>query len=155
MSQNFRLSRFALRFLVFGIYIFFLPITFSCSIPNLENGSCTDARNVVRELYSFHFGNQMIPSVDALKLREKFLTQNLIQNLQGRVESKTDYFTQTDDYPKAFRVGECSVVEDDKKVAIQVVLFWRDDTRNEQKEVLVDAVKHNNDWLVDNVQIKN
>jgi hypothetical protein len=155
MSQIFKLSSFTLRFLVFGISIFVLAFAFSCSIPNLENVSCTEARNVVRELYSFHFGNEMLPSVENLKVREKFLTKNLFQNLQGQVDTKTDYFTQTEDYPKAFRVGECSVVKADEKVSIQVVLFWRDDIRNEQKEVLVDAVKKNNVWLVDKVQIKN
>ena len=37
----------------------------SCgSIPNLEQPECTDSRFVVKEFYSYHFGNEMKFSED-------------------------------------------------------------------------------------------
>ena len=38
-----------------------------------------------------------------------------------------------------------------KKPAFEVLLFWKDDTRSEQREISVEAVKKNDVWLIDNV----
>jgi len=137
----------ALSLFIFPISLF----TFACSIPNLEKTECTEARQTVRELYSFHFGSDMKLARENLKQREKFLSRELIENLSGQGESAIDYFTQTDDYPKAFRVGGCAVSESDRRVNLGVVLFWKTDTRNEQKEIRVEAVEENGKWLVNKV----
>lgn len=83
--------------------------------------------------------------------REKFLSRALLDNLARRDEGATDYFTQTDDYPKAFRVGECTIIEPEKRANFGVVLFWKTDTRSEQKEIRVEAVRENDRWLIDKV----
>jgi len=123
----------------------------SCSIPNLEKPECTTARQTVREFYSFHFGGDMKLSKENLQKRERFLTDELKQNLAAQAESPKDYFTATDDYPKAFRVGDCSAASENK-VVFQVVLFWKDDTRSEQREIKVTTVKQNDKWLIDKVE---
>ncbi len=82
------------------------------------------------------------------------MTDDLKQQLENQPESAVDYFTATDDYPKAFRIGECEVVEADKKVNMQIILFWKTETRSEQKEVQVEVIKQNNDWLVNKVESK-
>ncbi len=133
----------------------FLLFTVSCSIPNLESPECTAGRNQVKKLYSFHVGNDMKPSPENLKLREEYLTPELKQNLEKQTSGETDYFTQTSDYPKAFRIGECKVVEPERKVILQVLLFWKDDTRTEQREINVETVKQNEIWLVNKVENKN
>jgi hypothetical protein len=92
----------------------------------------------------------MKPSGENLQLREKFLTDELEQNLAVQTDDATDYFTATNDYPKAFRVGGCEVVEPNKTV-FEVVLFWKDDTRNEQREIKVETVRQNNKWLINKV----
>ncbi len=125
----------------------------SCSVPNLEKPECTAARQTVREFYSYHFGNDMKPSKESLKLREKFLTDELKQNLAAQADGKTDYFTATDDYPKAFRVGGCEVMNENKTV-FEVVLFWKDDARSEQREIKVETVKQNDKWLINEVENK-
>ena len=51
---------------------------------------------------------------------------------------------------KAFRVGECSS-DSDEKATLQVLLLWRDDTKNEQKQVYVEAVKVGEEWLINKV----
>lgn len=86
-----------------------------------------------------------------LKTREKFLSRELIENLSKKAESATDYFTQTDDYPKTFRVGGCTVAEPEKRVNLEVLLFWKTDTRSEQREIHVEAVNENGKWLVSKV----
>jgi hypothetical protein len=137
----------------FAFCIFHFSFSVGCSIPNLEKPECTAARQTVREFYSYHFGNDMKPSKENLKVREKFLTDGLKQNLAAQTGGKTDYFTQTDDYPKAFRVGGCEVTSDDKTV-FEVLLFWKDETRSEQREIKVETVKQADKWLINKVENK-
>lgn len=120
----------------------------NCSIPNLEKPECAKAAQVVKEFYSFHLGNDMRPSKENLQQRAKFLTGELKQQLENQPENAKDYFTATDDYPKAFRVGGCRVVEPDKKASVQVLLFWKDEKRTEQREIRADVVKENENWLI-------
>ena len=122
----------------------------SCSLPSLEKPQCTAARDVVKRFYSFHFGNDMHPSADNFKAREQFLTSELISGLSASTETAKDYFTATEDYPKAFRVGSCTSESDDKAV-LQVLLLWRNDARNEQREVHVETVKVGDKWLINKV----
>ncbi len=150
-----QISNFKFRRLGLSFTFYFLLFTFSCSIPNLESAECTAARNQVKKLYSYHFGNDMKPSTENLKLRGEYLTTELRQELEKQIETKKDYFTQTDDYPKAFRIGECTIVEPDKKVDLQVIVFWKDDTRSEQREISVETVKQDGNWLVNRVENKN
>ncbi|MFT3745009.1 MAG: hypothetical protein QM785_12040 [Pyrinomonadaceae bacterium] len=104
----------------------------------------------MKRFYSFHFGNDMTPSPESLKAREKFLTSELVKTLSASTEQKRDYFTATDDYPKAFRVGECTAESSDK-VTLQVVLLWRNEARSEQKEVKAEAIKAADNWLINKV----
>ena len=136
-----------------GIFICLLLTAYgqlACSIPNLEKPQCTAGRDVVKRFYSFHFGNDINPSPENLKAREKFLTSGLFQELSASTEQKRDYFTATDDYPRAFRVGECTADSEDK-VTLQVVLLWRTDTRTQQKEVKAEAVNADGNWLINKV----
>jgi hypothetical protein len=137
----------------FALSIFHFPFSIGCSIPNLEKPECAAARQTVREFYSYHFGNDMKPSEENLRQREKFLTARLKQNLAAQSDGKKDYFTETDDYPKAFRVGSCEAASTDKTV-FEVVLFWKDDTRSEQREIKVETVKQNDKWLINKVENK-
>ena len=143
-------SKFKIQKLILLFCIFNFAFLISCSIPNLEAPECTAAREDVREFYSYHFGNDMKPSAENLKLREKFLSKALWQTLSTSNEAAKDYFTMTDQYPKAFRIGECRVISPEKTV-FGVLLFWKDDRRNEQREIKVEAVKENGRWLVDKV----
>jgi hypothetical protein len=116
-------------------------------VPNLEKPECAEARQTIKEFYSFHFGNDMQPSIEYLKLREKYLTENWRAFLSKSPLQKTDYFTLTDDFPKAFRIGGCEVIESNKTV-FQAVFFWKDDVRTEQREIKVELIKENGKWLI-------
>lgn len=138
----------------FLLFIFALLLCCSaCSVPNLEAPECTEARDAVREFYSFHIAGDMKPSAENLKLREKFLSGELIKTLGASNENGRDYFTATADFPKAFRVGSCEAVSPGKTV-LEVLLFWRDDNRSEQRTIKVEAVKENEKWLINKVESK-
>ena len=120
-----------------------------CSVPNLEEPDCRESRDVVREFYSLHFGNDMHQSAENIRLREKYLTAPLKDKLLAASPTDTDYFTATSDFPKAFRVGECKVNSPGKDVNFDILLFWKDDVRTEQKHISVAVKKENDTWRID------
>ena len=133
------------------LFLFCLAFSVAgCSLPSLEKPQCKAARDTVKRFYSLHFADDMRPSAENIKASQPFLTPVLFQGLSASSETAKDYFTQTDDYPKAFRVGSCSS-DSDTKAVLQVVLLWRDDNRTEQKEVHVETVKVGGQWLINNV----
>lgn len=89
-------------------------------------------------------------SQENLGLREKFLTPEFAGSLKN-LQSENDIFTtNSTDIPKAFRTGECEAVSPDKTM-FNVLLFWRDDVRSEQREIIVETVKQNDKWLISGV----
>ena len=125
----------------------------ACSIPNLESPSCIDSRNALREFYSYHFGNSMTFSREDLKAREKFLTPEFTARLQTSQEGTDPFTTGTSDIPKAFRAGECREISPER-TAFEVLIFWKDDTRSEERRINVEMAKRGDHWLVDNVATK-
>jgi len=140
-------SKFKIQKWISAFFIFHFSFFISCSIPNLEKPECTEARNAVKEFYSFHFGNDMRPSEEYLEKRKEYLTDDWKFFVSKNLQDKRDLFTLTEDYPKAFRTGECEVVESNRTI-FQVVFFWKDDVRTEQRETRVEMIKENGKWLI-------
>ena len=126
-----------------------MAIAASCSVPNLETAGCAQARNAVKRFYSLHFANVQTQNAEYENSREELVTQRLRDSLPA--EGTEDYFTKTADFPKAFRIGVCTQSADDR-ATLQVVLLWRDDIRNEQREVSVSAIRSGSGWLIDSVE---
>jgi len=123
----------------------------SCgSVPNLEPPECTAARGVVKEFYSYHFGNEMKFSPENLQKREKFLTPEYYKSLQNLPTQNDVFTTNSTDFAKAFRVGKCEVVEP-AKTKFEVLLFWKDDQRTEQKAITAEVVKQGDKWLINKI----
>ena len=137
-------------------WIYLSPIIFclyclGCSIPNFEPPDCTQSREAVRDFYSFHIGNDMKFSQKNLKLREKFLSPELFKSLQS-IQNEADIFTSnSNDFPKTFRVGGCKVV-DTNKTNVEVIFFWKTDTRTEQKIIHAETVNENGKWLINKIE---
>ncbi len=146
-TSNFKLQKLAVIFCIIN-FIFLIA---SCgSIPNLEAPECTDSRLTVREFYSYHFGSEMKFSQEKLKQLEKFITPEYFKSLQN-VQTENDIFTtNSTDFPKAFRVGGCKVV-DPSKTEMEVLLFWKDEKRSEQRAIHVEVVKQGDKWLVNKI----
>ena len=121
----------------------------ACSLPSLEKPECAQARDAVKQFYSFHFGNDMHPTAENLKARERFLTSDLYKTLSA-LPGSTDYFTASDEFPKTFKIGKCELPQSDK-ANVQVQIYWRDDTKTVQKEVNVEAVNQKGAWLINQV----
>ena len=123
----------------------------SCNIPVLESPECRAAKNSIREFYSIHFGSDMHPSAEGLELRKNYLTPELATAIAGSTNDQSDYFTQTTgDYPRAFRVGSCKS-EDNNKAEVEVLIFWKDDVRSEQRSINVEAIRIDDRWLINKV----
>lgn len=149
------LNRFKDRFsfLCVSVPLWLVLLLTGCSVPNLEPPACNESRTAVREFYSFHFGNDMNFSQETLKQREKFLTPELLKHLELLQENADPFTTGTNDFPKAFRVGECKEISSDR-TQFQLLLFWRDDTRSEQREIMIEAAKQNEKWMIDKISTK-
>jgi len=122
----------------------------ACSIPSLEKPECTQARDAVKGLYSFHFGAEKASEAENLKGQKRFLTNELFTTLSASVGMSQDYFTKSVEFPKTFKIGKCVAPEPDK-ANVQVQLYWRDDTKTVQKEVNVEAVAKDGSWLINKV----
>ncbi|REJ77705.1 MAG: hypothetical protein DWQ47_15150 [Acidobacteria bacterium] len=118
----------------------------TCSVPNLEPKSCIEARGELKKLYSLHFDRGFDPDERYRKDRDEYLSNRLKSSIDAGEE---DYLTQTADHPKAFRIGECGELAE--RVQFEILLFWKDDSRDEQREILVDMVRDESVWKVDRV----
>jgi hypothetical protein len=125
----------------------------NCGLPNLESPECADAREAAREFYSFHYANDIAMSPDNLKLREKYLTPELYQELTGNRPQK-DYFTDSDTPPKAFKVAGCRITNPNQ-ADIGVHLFWKpNEPTTIQREANVEVIRQRDRWLINKVKVQ-
>ena len=129
-----------------------LCFCFSGCIKSLESPECAQARDTIKKFYGYYLDSLIHPNAGGVREREEFLTDKAKQMLQ--TETAEDYFTQTtQDFPKAFRVGECQTIAPDR-AAFEVLFFWKTDTRSEERRIRVEAAKENEKWLIDEVSPK-
>ncbi|MEJ7622867.1 MAG: hypothetical protein WKF34_02635 [Pyrinomonadaceae bacterium] len=121
-----------------------------CSVPNLETAQCIAARDAVKRLYSLHMSEDIRPTQVSLEARRQFITSALYNRLNG-ADGEVDYFTATDNYPRAFRVGECQS-SGENSATLGVLLLWRDDVSTDQKKISVDVVRPAEAWLINEVR---
>ncbi len=139
-----------MRVVVFVCVIAALAAVSACGVPNLDPPECSESRTAVREFYSFHFGNEMGFSVANLEARKRFITPDLFETFKDSADGSDPFTTGTSDIPKAFRVAECKVLSEGN-VGFEVLLFWRDDTRSEQRTIRVEAQKIDGQWLISRI----
>jgi len=122
----------------------------ACSVPKLETDECSQARDAVKRFYSFHIAGDMRPSEENLAARSHFLTPELVAMLSMVRDESGDYFTASDNFPRAFRVGECNAVSEGR-TRLSVLLLWRDDTSTDQRTISVATVRSGEKWLIDEI----
>jgi hypothetical protein len=119
-------------------------------MPNLDEPECAESRDVVKKLYSFHFDKNMLFSQEGLKEREKFLTPEFFKSLQTFQTENDVFTTNSADIPRAFRLGDCKVIEPNK-TNVEVLLLWRNETESRQQIINAEVVKQNDKWLVNKI----
>jgi hypothetical protein len=121
----------------------------ACSAPNLEDPRCADAQDAVKRFYSLHFDRNGLGTLSNMETRA-FLADRLAGQLADRPDSGPDYFTVGDIFPKAFRVGTCTV-RGDRNADVEVLLLWRTEEKSEQRRVVVSTVSSAGRWLIESV----
>ena len=122
----------------------------ACGAPALSSDECVDARPAVREFYGYHFGNDMAFTPETLAARERFLSTGFRDRLKKVTGAGDPFTTGTEDVPRAFRVGDCTSVSEGR-TKFEILIFWRDDARTEQRTIIVEAVNEKGTWLIDRV----
>lgn len=118
--------------------------SFSCSLPSLEKPECAQARDNVKQFYSWQIGTDSRERSSHPETARRFVSP-LFSSDPGNVES--DPFTLSATIPKTFRIGKCEVLDPDK-VKLQVQLLWRDEKESRQSDVNVEAVRSDDRWLI-------
>ena len=136
-------------FFIFCI-VNFAFLLLACSIPNLEDAACTEARQTVKEFYSLHFAGEMRYSPENLQSRKKYLTPEFAASLPNAPTDADVFTVDTNDYPKAFRIGNCRAESSDKTI-FEVLLFWKTDDRSEQRKIEVETVKRHEQWRINRI----
>lgn len=90
-------------------------------------------------------------SAEGLEKKKIYLTPRLYESLKVASPS-ADPFTRQSDLPKAFRAGECRVIEPGTRTAFNLLLFWKTDTRSEQRSINVTTAKVDGAWRIDAVE---
>lgn len=118
----------------------------ACSIPNLETAQCSEARDVVKEFYSWYLGTDPTQLEQQPEVLDRFISPKFAQSVGG-----IDPFFLSDTPPTTFKVGRCETVDEDH-LRLQVQLYWRYERQIEQKEVFADVVRSDNKWFIEKVE---
>jgi hypothetical protein len=146
--ERFKIQNLLLVFCLFSLAFFIGCVT--GSMPNLDKPECTQSRDVVKKFYSIHFDGEMKFSPENLKSKEQFFTPEFLQSLQKQ-ETENDIFTSdSTDFPRAFRLGSCEVIEP-SKTKIEVLIFWRDTTETRQQSIYTEVVNQQGKWLINKI----
>ena len=134
-----------------------VPVTSFGQKP-ANNGS--DAKAAVKAFYAFHFQHKFDYSLPGLKLRHRWLDENLYRLLVAELKKPVkpdevpdldgDPFTNSQEYPNGFRVGKSE--QDGKLATVDVIFFWKDKKKVlDTKRVKVQLAKSAEGWKIANV----
>jgi hypothetical protein len=129
----------------------FAAWSIACSAPSLEDPRCAEAQDRVRRFYSLHFDRNGVGSGTDSDTRP-YLSDRLASELTANQAAGADYFTAGDRFPKAFRVGTCTL-RGDQNADIDVLMLWRDNEISDQRRINVKAVKPADNWVIDAVSL--
>ena len=121
--------------------------TLSCSIPNLESTECSQARDNIKQFYSWYLGTDADIRSKHPEIHDKYISSAFTS---AAADWEVDHYVLTNNFPKSFRVGSCKA-PDAQHVEFQVLLLWRDDTNTIQKEVKVMAERQNDSWKITHI----
>ena len=120
------------------------------SIPNLDEPQCAESREMVKKFYSIHFDGRMLFSKENLKLQERFLSPEFYTSLEN-LQTENDVFTTNSaDIPRAFRLGNCKLIETNK-TNVEILLLWRNESESRQQIINAEVINQNDKWLINKI----
>lgn len=122
----------------------------ACGVPNLESGTCTEARYALRSYYSVHFDLGISGDRDRdVAARRYMLTDKFAEKLSRDEIEHADPFTLEASIPTTFKIGECAGTDGEAKFRVQI--YRRDDLSVMQKDIFVRLRKEGGKWLIDDI----
>lgn len=133
------------RISAFGCLLLTAYGQLACSIPNLESPQCTEARDSVKEFYSWYLGTDAEARGKQREIYDRFVSHSFAAK-----SGPLDAYYLSETVPTTFKIGKCEPV-DDSHAKVQVQLYWRQERKTDQKEVYAKTVKNEDKWLIESV----
>jgi len=118
----------------------------ACSIPSLESQQCAEARDSVKDFYSWYLGTDAKTRTQQQTTYDRFIAPGF----QTSATDDLDPFFLSPTMPTTFKIGKCDV-DNDSRVSIQVQLYWRYESKTDQKEVYAEVARSGDKWLIEKV----
>ena len=145
---------------VAGALLAFLP---AASFSQEPANKIFDAATTVKVFYAFHFSHNFDFSERAIKLRHRWLDENLYNLLLAEWKKSNssanqdeipdldgDPFTNSQDPPTNFRVGKST--QDEKSASVIVFFIWKEKGKVvEERQVEVKLTKSATGWKIANI----
>lgn len=124
--------------------------------PASQGGPAAEASRVVEAFYTYHFRHDMALTPRGLAARRRWIDPALYGELRDQMgrdrKSKEapvidgDPFTNSQEYPTSFEIGEARVSEGIVRVA--VVLVWP----SERRTISVEVFERDNRWRIRDIR---
>jgi hypothetical protein len=136
----------------------FLPVV---GVSQLSNKSSADAAASVKAFYTFHFKNKFDYSAQGLKRRQRWLDAKLYRLLLAEdkkakakkdeaPELNGDPFTNSQEYPNTFRIGDTR--QEYEKAFVEVVFVWQEKGKViDERSIEVELAKARTLWKISNI----
>ena len=144
---------------VAGALLILLP---AASFGQQPANKSLDAAATVKAFYAFHFTHNFDFSERAIKLRHRWLDENLYSLLLAEWKKSNsanqdevpdldgDPFTNSQDPPATFRLGESK--QDEKNASVIVFFIWKEKGKViEERQVEVKLTKSASGWKIANI----
>ena len=143
-------KRLAIRNISVAYCLLFIAFcSLNCSIPNMESQQCSEARDSVKEFYSWYLGTDAEQREKQPEIYKKYIAERSQLNASG---AGIDPFFNSETAPTTFKIGQCDAV-DDSHTNIQVQLYWRySEQKVDQKELYVDTVRNGERWQIEKIE---
>jgi hypothetical protein len=97
----------------------------------------------VKDFYSWYLGTDAKTRAQQETTYDRFIASDF----QTSVSDDLDPFFLSPTTPTTFKIGKCDV-DSETRVSIQVQLYWRYESKTDQKEVYAEVFRTGDKWLI-------
>lgn len=141
-------------FFAFCLLAFAFSLLGCGSIPNLESPECTQARDSVRQFYSWYFGTDAEQRAKQPEIIRKFMAASFVPYKVGGIEREPDPYTMTRSMPTTFKLAQCKA-SGPESVYLKVQFLWKPGESGENGEMVrlvhLQIVKDAESWKISSI----